>query len=536
MQLNNNIGFNGMTGLQLLQDVKDKTNASYKQANNVNNADLSSMFTQIAEDITTYEASNVTIIDKLTNAVDIVTKTDEVIPADDLRVRVMHGNTDVTDAEVNAGRIVASYDNQSKELKLDFNDNYKLKADYTYSVTVTIKPNQNALNAYVNNNSSYPDTGEEDTGASSAGKRGIFSNVDNSAYVTWDRMKNNDVVSEGNSGAYNRPVVQIKMLNVTKTFENEEVANNIKNKTTNPYNIKITGDFTAGKQDSPVTVTKQLTDSDVVETVDQVTGEVTYTWPPLLIFGFSDSTHNQNNLYTISEENYNTTDDSNWKYDSTSWNAIGGQITPDTDISTMITTSANYISIPDVNKPEKAPEYTVNCINHYVEKVDLDLVKTSEHTNAQIDGAEFKLYKGTETSVGDTTGIDWTAKQQVGNTIIVNQLNEEPEIKGLDDGYYELVETKAPSSHSLLATSIYFKVSGGVISLCDKDGNGIENQDMWSLAISDGNVLTVKNAVLYDLPSTGGRGIFWYLISGTLLMMAGALILYRNKHGEVLRG
>lgn len=44
--------------------------------------------------------------------------------------------------------------------------------------------------------------------------------------------------------------------------------------------------------------------------------------------------------------------------------------------------------------------------------------------------------------------------------------------------------------------------------------------------------LTVLNVELYDLPGTGSIGIYWYLIGGTLLMMAAVLILYK----KILRG
>ena len=47
-------------------------------------------------------------------------------------------------------------------------------------------------------------------------------------------------------------------------------------------------------------------------------------------------------------------------------------------------------------------------------------------------------------------------------------------------------------------------------------------------------VITVTNDMLYDLPKTGGIGIFWYTIGGMLLMMAAALVLYKRKCREVL--
>ena len=39
-----------------------------------------------------------------------------------------------------------------------------------------------------------------------------------------------------------------------------------------------------------------------------------------------------------------------------------------------------------------------------------------------------------------------------------------------------------------------------------------------------------EDDVLYELPSTGGAGIYWYTISGTLLMIAGMLVLYKKKY------
>ena len=47
--------------------------------------------------------------------------------------------------------------------------------------------------------------------------------------------------------------------------------------------------------------------------------------------------------------------------------------------------------------------------------------------------------------------------------------------------------------------------------------------------------LTVKNEIIYDLPSTGHSGIFNILMSGILLMFAGILIIYKMKGKEVLK-
>ena len=44
----------------------------------------------------------------------------------------------------------------------------------------------------------------------------------------------------------------------------------------------------------------------------------------------------------------------------------------------------------------------------------------------------------------------------------------------------------------------------------------------------------VANDLLYELPHTGGTGIYLYMIGGMLLMFAAVWILYKNKCKEVL--
>ena len=47
---------------------------------------------------------------------------------------------------------------------------------------------------------------------------------------------------------------------------------------------------------------------------------------------------------------------------------------------------------------------------------------------------------------------------------------------------------------------------------------------------------TFYNDEIYQLPSTGGTGVYWYTISGMLLMMGASLILYKNRRRRAIRG
>lgn len=188
-----------LTGEELLEKVAEEVQAlpEYKQVVNVTDGDsLNDVFAGIAGSINSYKAANVHISDRLTEEVD---------PVEDyeLVVQVLDKNGTEHPEEIDEGNIHAEYNEETKELELFFDEDYTLVEGYTYSVTITIKPNNIAEELYKNNNYTYPHTGGEGTGETSEGKPGIFTNVKDSAKVTW--TTNNELKEE----AYNRPVVQL---------------------------------------------------------------------------------------------------------------------------------------------------------------------------------------------------------------------------------------------------------------------------------------------------------------------------------------
>ncbi|MCI8744631.1 MAG: LPXTG cell wall anchor domain-containing protein [Lachnospiraceae bacterium] len=95
-------------------------------------------------------------------------------------------------------------------------------------------------------------------------------------------------------------------------------------------------------------------------------------------------------------------------------------------------------------------------------------------------------------------------------------------IQNLVPGSYTIEEIKSPTGYSLLKGPVSFTLN--------TDNTITVNSDMVSAQGEGENlVLKVKNEKLYALPKTGGRGTFVYTISGTLLMLAAALILYKKK-------
>ena len=147
-------------------------------------------------------------------------------------------------------------------------------------------------------------------------------------------------------------------------------------------------------------------------------------------------------------------------------------------------------------------------------------VKKSAEDNVGLSGAEFKLMKDTTLyATGESVeggAITWTPETVNGNTVNLNAL----------DGEYKIYETQAPAG--------YMKNdSGWTVTFANGLLTQLNNAPTTGTA-ENGVVITLTNQKVYTLPSTGGNGIYWYMISGMVLMSTAAWILYKNKCKEVL--
>ena len=124
-----------------------------------------------------------------------------------------------------------------------------------------------------------------------------------------------------------------------------------------------------------------------------------------------------------------------------------------------------------------------------------------------------KTYIGT--SADETGVLTWTY--------------EGKPVPKLDKGTYILKETQAPGNYLLSNVEWIVEItSSGALKSIKVNG------DVNNTEIETGNENGMVsyyfvNEVIYDLPSAGGSGIYWYTVSGALLMMGAALIVYREK-------
>lgn len=146
-------------------------------------------------------------------------------------------------------------------------------------------------------------------------------------------------------------------------------------------------------------------------------------------------------------------------------------------------------------------------------------------------GAEFTLTS--KAAAGEAPKVYYGKSQESTGEILWFQSNSYEEkdaihVSDIAPGEYELEETKAPTGYiqssdkwKMILTygQIMVEDASGKIEVTPTTENGRPNY-----------AYTFLNEAVYELPSTGGAGIFGYMISGVLLMMAGVLILYKRKY------
>lgn len=147
------------------------------------------------------------------------------------------------------------------------------------------------------------------------------------------------------------------------------------------------------------------------------------------------------------------------------------------------------------------------------------------------DGEEIPSYYGMSLDYGRV--VWWKNEQDLGD---ISKME-----KYIPDGIYILKETEAPKGYEKNDVTWTITINDlEFATIIDSNGNTINPYDpMEDVPSTRGavreNIYLYENTpITYNLPSAGGSGIFWYLISGTAFMMAASLILYRMKRKEVL--
>lgn len=161
---------------------------------------------------------------------------------------------------------------------------------------------------------------------------------------------------------------------------------------------------------------------------------------------------------------------------------------------------------------------------------DWQIIKVSASSHdVRLAGAIFELQSTADTNVkyygksGDAGIVKWYQNYQ--NNDVSGEITGK-----LPTGTYTLKEIKAPTGYTLSNNTYTLQITKtGALKTVQLNGENV------TPALQDGKYqILIENAVIYNLPNSGGSGIYWFSICGMLLMMAAAWIIYKNKCREVL--
>ena len=337
-------------------------------------------------------------------------------------------------------------------------------------------PNQTAFDEYQTNG--YTNQGDDSTDASSNGYSAVGKGTSSkqAGFYSNSEAKISYTWKDNNvTENYRKPVVQVEQINVNKNW--------------------------VGVSDPKDTVLVQLID----KSGKAVSGRILELLPG----------KNYSGSFTVEEaDNYGGVRE--LKLDDTGTINYNGQrysmIAPDgtttisgTTYTVTYSTSGNSYSITNTKNTQK-----------------IKILKTRH-----AEGTSDIYLKGAEFTLLDNNGNKVTIGTNTNGTYISGK--DGLVLEGdITYGTYILTEVKAPSGYTKLANPITVTVNDDGITVSENTNVKIEKQN-------NTYIITVANNLLYELPHTGGPGIFLYMIGGMLLMGGAAWILYKNKRREVLK-
>ena len=165
-------------------------------------------------------------------------------------------------------------------------------------------------------------------------------------------------------------------------------------------------------------------------------------------------------------------------------------------------------------------------------KMDWKIRKVSEsNPDNFLEGAKFKL----SNSANEVVSYAVSGSDGYLTWYVDAKMTEQFDLSSLVDGDYTLEEYMAPNNCVLNKEKWTIKMENGIANLITTDSYGGTNPDVVPKNVDGTLVYQYENALVYDLPEAGGPGIHLYMLGGTMLMMAGALLVYKKRKEEVLR-
>ena len=183
-----------------------------------------------------------------------------------------------------------------------------------------------------------------------------------------------------------------------------------------------------------------------------------------------------------------------------------------------------------------------DCCHVYTYGVDI--LKQFSDGKGNIQNVKFNLHNDTadcyiiaDLKDGTYYAKGITTKKSDATTFIPNS-NGHIIVKGLEDDSYSLTETATDKGYVLLKDAVKIVITTKENGACEKCGakflTASATVNGKDVTMADGNTivpLTVVNNPGFDLPKTGGRGVWMYTVGGVLLLSAAAfIVICSRKH------
>ena len=172
----------------------------------------------------------------------------------------------------------------------------------------------------------------------------------------------------------------------------------------------------------------------------------------------------------------------------------------------------------------------------------IDILKQFSDNGGNVRNVKFRLHNDTddcyiiaEQKDGVYYAKGFTSKKSDATTFVPNSSGHIV-VKGLEDDAYSLTETATDKGYVLLKDAVKIVIKTNENGQCEKCGTKLLTVSATvngkDVTMSDGNAivpLTVVNNPGFDLPKTGGYGVWMYTVGGVLLLGAAAFIVIRSR-------
>ena len=174
----------------------------------------------------------------------------------------------------------------------------------------------------------------------------------------------------------------------------------------------------------------------------------------------------------------------------------------------------------------------------------IDVLKQFSDNGGNVKNVKFRLHNDTddcyiiaEQKDGVYYAKGFTAKKSDATTFIPNAQGHIV-VKGLEDDAYSLTEIATDKGYVLLKDAVKIVIKTAENGTCEQCGAKLPTASATvngkDASMTDGNAivpLTVVNNPGFDLPKTGGYGVWMYTVGGVLLLsMAAFIVVKSHKH------